>query len=339
MTEREKQLRHSDRLRIGAILALCLVLAVPVVVAMAASPDPSASAAASASAEATTAATTAPASESPVATVAPAAPNATVKPSTDPQKSNQRVNGKAGHGAITITAISGSRISLKTEDGWTRTITVTADTTIRKGGQEIMLADLEVGDTIRFGQKRNDDGTYTITAIQVPTPKASGEVTAVSSNSLTLKRRNGETQTITLTGSTLYKVGKAEGSKSNVKVGSKVTIQGTTSGDTFTALTVHIRPTIVAGEVTAKTSDSLTLKLRDGSSIVVHVSADTKYRVRGNKAAGIADIAVGDVAAASGISRSDGSLDATAVQKARKRGDRDKSADPSKAPAASTTPG
>ena len=43
MTEREKQLRRSDRVRIGVILALCLILAVPVVVAMAASPDPSAS--------------------------------------------------------------------------------------------------------------------------------------------------------------------------------------------------------------------------------------------------------------------------------------------------------
>ena len=38
--------------------------------------------------------------------------------------------GGFGFGGITITAISGSNLSLKTEDGWTRTIAVESDTTI-----------------------------------------------------------------------------------------------------------------------------------------------------------------------------------------------------------------
>ena len=344
MTELEKQLRRSDRLRIGVILALCLILAVPVVVVMAASPDPSASSSAEASASAASS-ESAPASVAPAATTevpaAPLAPNATKAPSVDRQGDDGKgMRGFGGHGAITITAISGSKLSLKTDDGWTRTITVTADTKVTKGGQAIAVGDLEVGDTIRFAQQRNDDGTYTITAIVVPTPKTGGEVTAISGSSMTLKRRNGDTQTVTLTGSTQYKVGGADGTKSDVKVGSKVTVQGSTSGSTFTALTVHVQPTIVAGEVTAKTSTSLTLKQRDGSSIVVHVSSDTKYGIRGNKDGGLADIAVGDTAWAAGSTRADGSLDATGVAKGRGKGQhREKGAKPDSSAAPSTTPG
>ena len=341
MTEREQeQLRHRDRLRISVILGLCLVLAVPVVVAMAASPDPSASAAAS-EAPSASASSQAPAATTEAAPVAPVAPSATDKPSVDKQK----VDGKGfrgfgnGHGAITITAISGSKLSLKTDDGWTRTITVTADTALRKGGQEIALGDLEVGDQIRFSQKRNDDGTYTVTAIQVPTAKTGGEVTAINGNTLTLKRRNGETQPVTVNGSTLYKSGGAAASKSDVKVGSRVTVQGETSGTTFTALTVHIEPTVVGGEVTAKTADSLTVKQRDGSSVVIHIASDTKLRVRG-ETKGLAGIAVGDVVVAAGLSRSDGSIDATVVGKGRGKGERrNKDGQPKVAPSASATPG
>jgi hypothetical protein len=341
MTEREKQLRRRDRIRMGVILALCLILAVPVVVVMAASPDPSASTAASESpASQAPSATT----EAPAATIAPAAPlapEATKAPSVQRQQDvGKGERGFGGRGAITITKIDGSKLSLKTDDGWTRTITVTNDTKLRKGGQEITLTDLEVGDVIRFSQKRNDDGTYTITAIQVPTPKVAGEVTAVSGSTLTLKRRNGETQTVTLDSATQYKVGASDGAKSDVTVGSKVTIQGSVSGSTFTALTVHIQPTVVAGEVTAKTSDSFTLKRRDGSTIVVHVSPDTKYGIRGKAAGGLADIAVGDTAWAAGTTRADGSLDATGVAKGRIKGQhKDKSAKPDGSAAPSTTPG
>lgn len=324
MTERERQLRRADRWRIGVILALFLLGAVPVVVAFAASPDPSASDTASPAATDAPAATTAPA--------APAAPNATQAPSTQSKGDakagkGDRFGGLRG-GSITITAINGSNLSLKTDDGWTRTITVGTDTKITKAGTALALSALEVGDHIRFAQKKNDDGTYTVTAISVPTSQTGGEVTAFSGNTLTLKKRNGDSQTITLTGSTKYRVGGAAGDKADVKVGSKVNVAGDESGTTFTALAVNVQPTVVAGEVTAKTSNSITLKRRDGTSITIHVTADTKYGIRGTKDASLADIAVGDTAWAAGTTRSDGSLDATGVAKGfgRGKGDHQKNA-------------
>jgi hypothetical protein len=86
--------------------------------------------------------------------------------------------GMHGFGQISITSINGNNLSLKTVDGWTRTIAVTSSTKVTKGGATIAVGDLEEGDEIRFSQTRNSDGTYTIDAIVVVLPKVGGEVTA-----------------------------------------------------------------------------------------------------------------------------------------------------------------
>jgi hypothetical protein len=64
-------------------------------------------------------------------------------------RGNGQGNGNGGlkgngspRGPITIRAISGSQVSLATEDGWSRTITVTPTTVITKGGQPIAVGDV-----------------------------------------------------------------------------------------------------------------------------------------------------------------------------------------------------
>ena len=352
MTDVEKRVRSLGPIKVGIVALAIVALIVPVVAVMAASPDPSASATSSA------AASTEPASAAPSVSAAPsasdpasaapasrapaAAPQATdpagLKPEdgtkSDANNGDRKGFGGFGRGGITITAIDGSKLSLKTEDGWTRTITVTADTTITEGGQSIKVDDLDVGDPIRFRQKRNDDGTYTIVTIVVPTPKAAGEVTALTPSTMTLKGRGDSTRTIQLNGSTIYQLGKTKGDKADVKVGSRVVVQGTVSGETFTALTVHIALSNAGGEVTAKTSDTITVKRRDGKVTVLHLSKDTTFKVRGKDAATLADIAVGDRVQASGTTRDDGSLDALNVH-----GRAPRTKDAPKPPAPPTTPG
>jgi hypothetical protein len=215
--------------------------------------------------------------------------------------------------AITIAAKDGSNLSLKTEDGWTRTITVASDTTITRAGVAITLADLNVGDTIAFRQTKNTDGTFKVVEIRVIVPQVGGEVTAVSGNSLTLKLRDGTSKTVTLTDSTKYFIGPKAATKADVKVGSSVNAQGTTSGDAFTALSVTVRPDVVAGEVTAKTSTSITLKARDGSSVTVNVDSSTTFRISGKENATIADVTVGMRVAAQGTKASDTTFNAFAV--------------------------
>ena len=71
-----------------------------------------------------------------------------------------------GAEAISITGIDGSKLSLRTSDGWTRTID-SSGATITKSGRTIALADLKVGDQISFREARQSDGSYKVTAIQV----------------------------------------------------------------------------------------------------------------------------------------------------------------------------
>src|SRR5687768_15698161 len=139
--------------------------------------------------------------------------------------------GVGGFREITISAISGSNVTLETDDGWTRTIAVTDAVDLTKGGQDIALSDLKVGDQVRFRQTRNDDGTYTVTALAVVVPSVRGTVSDVSSSGFKVTGRGGAVWTITVNGSTEYEFGTGEGSVADVTNGTTVVVQGTSTGD------------------------------------------------------------------------------------------------------------
>jgi hypothetical protein len=226
-----------------------------------------------------------------------------------------------GFAQITITAIDGSRISLKTDDGWTRTIVVTSSTAITKGGQSIAVGDLKVGDRIVFRQTRNADGSFSIAAIQVVVPRVAGSVTALSGNGFTLKTRDGTTWTVAVTGSTTFSVGSKAGARSDVEVGADVVVEGTQgSGNTLTALSVHVQVPRVVGQVTAKAATTLTIRRPDGTTATIHVGSTTTYRLPGTTSPGLADIAVGSIIAVEGTQRADGSIDASVVAGGKIRG-------------------
>ena len=139
--------------------------------------------------------------------------------------------GRFGFRDITITAIKGSDLSLKTDDGWTRTISVTSTTTITKGGNTISVGDLAVGDQIVFAQDRASDGTYTVTAIKVVLPTTGGQVSAINGNTITVTQPGGTTATIHVDGNTKIQVNRAAGALSDIKVGSFIVAEGTQRTD------------------------------------------------------------------------------------------------------------
>jgi hypothetical protein len=140
--------------------------------------------------------------------------------------------GRGGFHDITITAINGSSLSLATDDGWTRTITVASSTTITKGGDTIAVGDLSVGDQIRFGQEKATDGTYTITSIKVVLPSLGGEVTVVGDNTITVTGKDGTTGTIHVDGDTTYELNGTDGQAlSDITVGSVVIAEGMLRSD------------------------------------------------------------------------------------------------------------
>lgn len=246
--------------------------------------------------------------------------------------------------AITITAIDGSNISLKTADGWSRTVTITSSTALTKGGQTISVTDLKVGDSVTFQQTRNSDGTYTVTALQVVVPVVSGSVSAVSDSGFSLKSRDGTSWTVTVDASTKFTLGstRAAGSKSDVKVGSEVVVQGPQgSANSIAALSVAVAQPRVSGEVTATTASTITIKKYDGTTQVINVTGSTTYHVAGSSGATLAQITVGMAIVAEGTQNSDGTLTATSVSAGRfgpgGPGHGPKAAQPSSSPSSSGT--
>ena len=149
--------------------------------------------------------------------------------------------GGFGLGGITITSVNGSDVALKTDDGWTRTVTVTDTTKITKGGATIKVGDLAAGDKVRLGEERATDGTYTVTAIVVVLPSVAGQVSAVDGDTLTVTQPGGTKATIHVSGDTTYQVNGAKGALSDIKVGSFIVAEGTQGSDgSLDAATVHL---------------------------------------------------------------------------------------------------
>jgi hypothetical protein len=137
-----------------------------------------------------------------------------------------------GFGDITIASIEGSSLSLKTDDGWTRTITIGSSTTITKGGQTVAVGDLKAGDQIVFGETRGSDGTYTIDQVRVVLPVLGGQVTAVGTDSITIDQKGGGSATIHVGSATTYDVnGNSSAKLSDITVGSFVVAEGTQRSD------------------------------------------------------------------------------------------------------------
>lgn len=211
------RLSRPGRLRLGAVLAGSLAVVLGAAVAMGASPSASPAASEGAAADAS------------------ALPNGDGPSGPGWFRGGigfENFGGRFAFGGISITAIDGDDLRLETEDGWSRTITVTDAVEITKAGEAIELADLAVGDRIRFAQSRNDDGTFTIERIAVVQPHVVGEVGAVSGDSITVETPDGSTVRVNVDGDTDYVVGGDEGATlSDVTVGMMIVAAGEQNDD------------------------------------------------------------------------------------------------------------
>jgi hypothetical protein len=148
--------------------------------------------------------------------------------------------GFGAFGGVSVASIDGSSLSLKTADGWTRTIAVTSSTRITRGGQTIALSDLKVGDTIGFRESKAANGSFTIDAISVILPRVFGQVTATTSTTITIKQFDGTTAAIHVGSSTTFRIfGVDKATIASLKVGMTISAEGTKGSDgSLSALTV-----------------------------------------------------------------------------------------------------
>jgi hypothetical protein len=139
-------------------------------------------------------------------------------------------------------------------------------------------------------------------------------ITAIDGASISLETVDGWTRTIEVTDETEIREGDEAIELGELEVGDVVRFAQTREDDgSFTIDRIQVVLPHVAGVVSAKTTDTITVTLRDGSSATIHVDAATTYRVRGVEDAGLDDVAIDSLAVAVGRERADGSLDATSV--------------------------
>lgn len=133
-------------------------------------------------------------------------------------------------------------------------------------------------------------------------PHLVGEITAVGDNQFTMEGPRGGDITVEVDEFTSY-LGSLEGF-ADLEVGAEVAVAGHRSGQgdsqgSVVARVVVLRDelpmgTRIGGEVTAKSSTSLTIETRRGESFTFNVTSATEFLSRENAVTGLADIEVGD---------------------------------------------
>lgn len=161
-------------------------------------------------------------------------------------------------------------------------------------------------------QTPSDSTTTTSTSPPSAGDFAGGVITAVSSDSITVKDMSGTSTTYTITSTTTFSEGRTTVSESALAVGQRVGIQ-LSSSDSTTATSIDVQLPMLVGTVSAVDGDTVTITDQQGFSRTIVVDSSTTYTKSGSSAT-LADVTVGEVIAAQGtVDTNLTSLDATSV--------------------------
>lgn len=309
---------------------------------------------------------------------APPATPGTGTPMASPPASSQPANGTPGTGGPrqqgqqpggrdqmrgprggggTVTAVSGNTITVAAgapdATGATTTITVTTDTIYMLGGPDKAttgsLADVKTGSRVHAEGATDSNGNVTAVLVRVEAPRASGEVTAVSGNTITVQGRGpsdqGGTTTINVSSSTQYVTGGPDStttaSLNDVVAGVRISAEGILNSDgSFNATTVRIDQTPAAagtgqaqaapdrakgprgdGAVTAVSGNTITVVAggpnANGATSTITVTSSTVYLVGspGSVTKGsLGDVQVGKHLHAEGANDGNGNVTAVLIR-------------------------
>jgi Domain of unknown function (DUF5666) len=161
----------------------------------------------------------------------------------------------------TVTAISGTTITIKTEDGDTYQVLTSANSHIMKRvdrqPEPVKITDIHVGDAVAAGGEI-DTKAKTVGAVfvMVLTPEqaaqakkmredfgktwTAGEVTVIKDLDITIKRRDGVTQTVSVDENTSFKKRNDSITLADIQVGDTLRATGALKGSSFLAATVTV---------------------------------------------------------------------------------------------------
>ncbi len=191
--------------------------------------------------------------------------------------------GPGGAGGGTITRISGSTLTLRTENG-TETVDTSSSTTYAKEMQTVSFGSLEVGDVVHVAAAPATSGTSpsvsgsgssglstpaqpgtgTVSAARVTVvePSLAGRVTSNSNGTFTLVGRDGQLLMVNTTSGTRYYNGTASTTSSAISDGTRVMAEGSQTGiaslnaDVITVAPTPPTPGRAPGSVTPPSSST-----------------------------------------------------------------------------------
>jgi hypothetical protein len=129
-----------------------------------------------------------------------------------------------------VEAIEGATVTLVTPDGWSRTIDTTGIPIIR-GGTQIRVSDLRVGDDVLVRQRRGGDGTWQVRRLRVLLTTLRGTVAAVTPDGFELETRRGDHVLVRVSGTTTWVLGCVTDPDAPLEVGTRVVARGVGAPD------------------------------------------------------------------------------------------------------------
>ncbi|HEY1762978.1 MAG TPA: DUF5666 domain-containing protein [Acidimicrobiales bacterium] len=221
----------------------------------------------------------------------------------------------------TVTSVSGSTITIKDPQGFTRTIVEGTATTYTLNGASSTIAAVVDGAKIIAEGTIDPNGT-SLDALSIAVGSAGqmgftyGTVTAVTSSSVTVLAKDGTSTTFTYSTSTGVKAlgdTSATLTTSDLAVGEHVGVSFDSSAAT-TAVTIDIKLAHISGTVSAVSGDNITVQDHQGFTHLVLVGTATTYAQQGGGTASLVSVIVGARIRAEGVIDTNGTtLDALTV--------------------------
>jgi hypothetical protein len=203
--------------------------------------------------------------------------------------------------AGTVSAVSGSVITITGGEGFTRTIDVSSTTTFSEGGTAVALSAVVVGSKIKAqGLVSSDQTALDAISVVIAAPKdVRGNVSAVTSTSVTVLGSDNTSTTLTIAPTTTFFEGSTPVTAAALVVGVRVDITRLNTSLT-TAVKINIEVATLTGIVTSVSGNVITITGGEGFTRTIDVSSATTYS-EGGAAATLSSVAIGLKIKATGI--------------------------------------
>ena len=180
--------------------------------------------------------------------------------------------------AGTVSAVSGNVITITGGEGFSRTIDVSASTTYSEGGTAVTLSAVLVGSKIKAqGLVSSDQTALNAISVAIAAPKdVKGNVSAVTSSSVTVLGSDNTSTTLTITPTTTFFEGSTPVTAAALVVGERVDITRLNTSLT-TAVKINIEVATLTGIVTSVSGNVITITGGEGFTRTIDVSSATTY--------------------------------------------------------------